>query len=53
MGKNQKNIFWNSDKYIRELLQTLINKQIETINFSEEDAVIALKSKIGELNIVF
>jgi len=53
-GKGIKKIFSGiPDKYIGELLKTLINRQIETNNFSEEDAVNALKSKIEELNIEF
>ena len=53
-GKRIKKIFPGMpDKYIGQLIKALINKQIETNNFSEEDAEEVLKSKIVELNIGF
>ena len=53
-GKKIKEIFKIPDKYIGELLTTLINKQIETSNnLTEEDAKNVLKSRIEELKIEY
>ena len=40
-------------KNIGEIMNALINKQIELNNFSEEDAMNVIKTKIEELNINF
>ena len=40
-------------KNIGEIINALINKQIELNNFSEEDAMNTIKTKIEELNINF
>ena len=39
-------------KYIGEIINLLISKQIEINNFSEEDAMNVIKSKIEELKII-
>ena len=54
-AKRIKNDFQGLPKhYIGELLDTLVNKQIEAnYNLSEEDAIIALKNKIEELDIKY
>ena len=53
MQKKIKKEFPNMPiKLLGEFLNTLVNKQIETnYNFSEEDAINLIKSKIEELNI--
>ena len=53
-GKRLKKEFPGiSLKNIGEIINVLINKQIESNNFSEEDAMNVIKSKIEELNINF
>jgi len=53
-GKRLKKEFPGiSLKNIGEIINILINKQIELNNFSEEDAMNVIKTKIEELNINF